>query len=473
MSARDGSSSQCPHPVSWRSIVATCLLFGAVTAIATADDLSSAAPVLFDSTSAGMNCTSTGCTSDGCNIGDSDLFTRTKLLGDLGGARSDLAASGITFDISSTQYYQGVTSGGIKRDFRFDGRGDYYMNVDGEKAGLWRGFFVTMHGETRYGEGINFNSGAIMPVNTGALFPQPVGSVTALTAVKFTQALSENFVTFAGKINMLDELKQNYAAGRGVDNFMNLGLTIPVAVGRTVPYSTLGAGFAILRDRQPAFTFLVLDTNNTPTTSGFQSFFNNGATMLSRLETPVTLFDRPGHQAIWGTYSTGTYSDLSPTPYFDPEYGLRIASGTQTGSWSIVYSADQALYVDPSNPQRHWGLFTNIGLADNGPSPVRWSANVGLGGSSPLTSRPLDTFGVGYSYVNYSTPVQQLAPIFLPIGNDQVVEMFYNIAITPWFHLTPDFQVVMPALQQTLPLPPGPQQIDTAVVVGVRAKIDF
>lgn len=405
---------------------------------------------------------------------DGDLGDRPFLLGSVGGTRDQLAGSGIGVNVYSTQFYQGVASGGVNKEFDYNGRLDYLMNVDGQKAGLWQGFFVSLHGETRYGDSIGFNSGALMPSNTARLFPEPSGTETALTAVKFTQALSESFITFAGKINMLDELKQPYAAGRGVDAFMNLGLTLPVATARTVPYSTLGAGFAILRDMQPVFTMMVLDTNNTPTTSGFESFFNNGATLLTRIETPVSLMDRPGHQAIWGTYSSGTYSDLAVTPYFDPEFGLQFPSGTNTGSWSIVYSADQALYVDPNNPKRSWGLFTNIGLADDGPSPVRWSANLGAGGSSLLVSRPLDTFGIGYAFVNYSTPVQQLAPRLQPISDDHVVECFYNVAITPWFHLTPDLQILVPAREQTLAqLPRNRDPIDTAIVVGVRAKIDF
>jgi porin len=59
----------------------------------------------------------------------------------------------------------------------------------------------------------------------------------------------------------------------------------------------------------------------------------------------------------------------------------------------------------------------------------------------------------------------------LPIGNDQAVELFYNYAVTPWFRLTPDLQVVFPARERTLP--PNPQSIDTALVLGLRAKIDF
>ena len=399
------------------------------------------------------------------------LWERPYLLGDLGGWRDDLASQGYTFNISSTQYYQGVASGGVQRSFEYAGRNDYFLNVDGEKAGLWKGLFVNLHGETRYGESLNTTTGALMPPNIGVLFPTPSGTTTALTGVKVTQALSETFVVFGGKLNLLDSLTQNYAGGRGVDAFMNTAFALPIVVARTAPYSTLGGGFAVLNNMQPVFTFMVVDTHNTPTTTGFESFFTNGATMISMVQVPVAPLGMPGHQGVGGTYSTGAYSDLAPTAYLDPNVGPVITTGTTLGSWSVFYSADQALYVDPCNSKRSWGLFTNLGLADNGPSPIRWSANVGLGGSSPIASRPLDTFGIGYSYVGYSGPVKELAPVLLPIRDDRAVELFYNYAVTPWFRLTPDLQILIPARERTLP--PGAESIDTAVVLGVRAKIDF
>ncbi|MFM8289701.1 MAG: carbohydrate porin [Planctomycetaceae bacterium] len=399
------------------------------------------------------------------------LWQRPKLLGNWLGTRDALALNGIGLDVSTTQFYQGVTSGGISEGFEYGGRGDYLLNVDGEKAGLWKGSFLTMHGETRYGDTVNARTGAIMPVNSALLFPRPTGTVTALTSVKYTQFLSESLVVFGGKLNLLDELNQPYASGRGVDAFMNTGLIFPAVLARTAPYSTFGGGFAVLENLQPVFSMMVLDTNNTPTTTGFDTFFDNGVTLLAQVNRPVEIFGLPGHQGIGGSYSTATYSDLSLTPYFDPNTGVGLASGQTTGSWSLFYLADQALWVDAANPKRSWGLFGNVGIADDGPSPVRWSGYGGVGGSSPLATRPLDTFGVGYFYVGYSSPVQDLAPRLLSIGNDQGVELFYNAAITPWFHLTPDLQFISPARGRTLP--PGGQAIDDAVVFGLRAKIDF
>ena len=42
-------------------------------------------------------------------------------------------------------------------------------------------------------------------------------------------------------------------------------------------------------------------------------------------------------------------------------------------------------------------------------------------------------------------------------------EVYYNAEITPWFHLTFDLQAVRPTFRSN----------DTAVVLGLRGKMDF
>jgi porin len=400
------------------------------------------------------------------------VLDRPKLFGNWWGARDALLERGLSFDIYSTQFYQGVTSGGIDQTFAYGGRNDYLMKLEGEKAGLWKGFYINLHGESRYGNDINDESGSILaPPNIAMLFPLPTGTHTALTAVKATQFLTDTVVVYAGKFNMLDELVQTFGAGRGVDAFMNTGLVFPLVLDRTVPYSTLGAGMSIMRGTRAIFTLMVFDTHNTPTTSGFETLFTNGATVLSKLEYPVTLFGLPGHQGVEGTFSTGTYTSLRTIPYIDVNGLPSTTFGTANNSWSVFYCADQALYVDPDNARRSWGLFTNIGLADQDPSPIRWSASVGVGGSSPIVSRPLDTFGIGYSYVAPSAGFRDLDPQFLPLRSDHAVELYYNIAVTPWFRLAPDLQILVPTRERTDP--PAFQRIDAAVIFGLRAKVDF
>ncbi len=366
-------------------------------------------------------------------------------------------------DVSNTQFYQGVTSGGIEQAFQYGGRNDYFLNVNGEKAGLWKGFFTTLHAETRYGESVNSLTGGLMPANLMLTVPEPVGSTTALTGVKFTQFLSESTMVYAGKINTADDFKQPLTGAGPLNGFQNTALTFNPVYARTIPYSTFGAGFAHLENMEPVFAAAVFDTNNTPTVTGFDTFFDNGATVFALLNLPTNFFGKPGHQGISGTYSTGTYTDISPTSYFDPGQGLVIASTPQSGSWCLTYLFDQAIYVSPINPHRKWGVFGNLGIADNNPSPINWFASAGISGSSPLEHRKADTFGIGYFYVGVSDPLKDLALVLLPMKDESGVELYYNVQATPWCQITPDIQVMDPFLTRA----------DSSLLFGLRAKIDF
>jgi hypothetical protein len=78
---------------------------------------------------------------------------RSTLTGDWFGVRSTIRDDyGIIFDISSTQFYQGVASGGLRQAFPYGGRNDYFAYVDAAKLGMWQGLSVSLHGETRYGD---------------------------------------------------------------------------------------------------------------------------------------------------------------------------------------------------------------------------------------------------------------------------------------------------------------------------------
>jgi porin len=401
-------------------------------------------------------------------------LTRPKLTGDWFGLRTDLRDHGVTLDVSSTQFYQGLTTGGfpqeirlfagaLQNQFQYGGRADYLLNIDGQKAGLWQGLAIDLHGETLYGHSVNSNTGALMPVSLGQDVPLPNGTITALTGVTVRQALSENFVLFAGKINTLDDFNQPFTGGgRGVDGFMNAAFLFNPVLALTIPYSTFGAGMVVSKDKEVVFSVSVLDTNNTPTVTGFDTFFDNGMTLVVQANLPTKFFDRKGHQGLTGSYSTGRYSSADLAAVLDPLNGL-AQRGSTTGSWSLTYAFDQQLAVAADDPKLSWGVLGNAGLSDGNPNPVRWTANIGLGGSSPLPARDRDTFGVGYFYVGVSDSFKQLAPRLFPLRDEQGVELFYNIGLTPWCHVTPDLQVMVPTSTRA----------ETSLLVGLRAKIDF
>ncbi len=69
-------------------------------------------------------------------------------------------------------------------------------------------------------------------------------------------------------------------------------------------------------------------------------------------------------------------------------------------------------------------MFGNLGIADNNPSPINWFASAGISGTSPITERKADTFGIGYFYLGVSDPLKNIAPILLPLGDEHGVELY-------------------------------------------------
>jgi porin len=374
-----------------------------------------------------------------------------------------LRDQGITLDVSATQFYQGVASGGLEQSFKYGGRNDYFLTLDGEKLGLWKGFSVKFHGETRYGESANFITGALSPVNEYLLVPASAGAVSGLTGAEFTQALSENLLLGAGKINLLDHVRQPLTGAHGLEGFLNLSLIFNPILARTLPYSAFGAGAFYLQDGEPVLALSVFDTRDASTTSVFNDFFTNGAVIFGTAILPTKFFGLPGHQGVEGVYSSGRYTNISKSPYLDPTTGLVIPSPPKTGSWALAYIFDQALWVAPDDPKRMWGVFGKLGISDGNPNPVRWNAVGGISGASPIPGRTRDTFGVGFYYLGISDVLKRSAQPLTPLGNENGVELYYNARVTPWFQFTPDLQVIEPFQKN----------VNTAIVVGFRAKLDF
>jgi porin len=398
------------------------------------------------------------------------LDSRLKLTGDWGGLRDQLRDHGVTLDISATIYYQGTASGGLHDGFEFGGRSDFILNVDGQKAGLWPGFFINLHGETVYGDSANLFTGGVVPVNIGRAHPVFSGTAGALTNVRFTQALSENFVVYAGKINTIDNVQQPFMSGRGLDaGFMNATLFWNVILARTLNYATLGAGAAVLKDGYPVFSLTVYDTNDASTRTGFDKLFDNGALVYPTVSLATNFFGMPGHQSVWGAYSTGRYAILSPQSLtllpqvLQGQLPLTALGTFERGSWWMTYLFDQALWVDPEDKTRSWGVFGNFGISDGKPNPIKWDAIVGIGGSSPIAGRKRDTFGAGYFYLGYSDDFKNVARLVVPVRDERGVELFYNAEVTPWCHMTANLQVITPTLGVA----------ETSVVLGLRTKIDF
>ena len=166
--------------------------------------------------------------------------SQSSLTGDWCNNRDYLACHGITFELDVTHFYQGVTRGGLERDFRYGGHGDYVANIDFGKLGVQEGLILKVRAEHRFGENINNATGAILPASVLADLPVRDDDDLMITNFLFTQFISERTAVFFGKLDTLDGDLNAFAHGRGKTQFSNVGFVANPVTLRTIPYSTLG-----------------------------------------------------------------------------------------------------------------------------------------------------------------------------------------------------------------------------------------
>jgi porin len=393
--------------------------------------------------------------------GYSDTYCGSWWNGEDTAFRKSLAAKGITISNNLTNFYYGVAAGGREQEFRYAGHGDYLANVDFMKMGGPPGLFLKVRAEHRFGETISEPAGSILPPTILADLPTLESEEIYLTNVLFTQAFSENFAVFAGKLDTLDGDANAFAHGRGLTQFSNTAFVVTPIGLRTIAYATLGTGFVILDQGEPIFTFSVLNAKDTARSSGFDELFNEGVVLSPELRLPTNFFGLPGHQLFAGTWSSRNYVALDQDPRIVlPNVPIERAED----SWSLYWNCDQYLVVNPQNPKQGWGVFGRAGIADPSTNPIAWFASAGIGGNSKLFGREQDTFGIGYFYSGLSN---QIAPLISAavggIGDGQGTEIFHNFNITPRLSITADGQVLLPSRPD----------VDYTLITGIRANLRF
>ena len=384
------------------------------------------------------------------------LGCREYLTGDLFGVRPGLAEHGVVADLQLTQFYQGVADGGANQTDNYGGKLDYFFTIA-------KGFAV-LHAETRFGEDVILDAAGLAPVNTNMVYPG-LENTTAITGLQFNLPLTsdQEWIGTFGKINTLDLFNTIYPqTGRGVDGFMNGSAFLPLTLLRTLPLSFLGAGALKMHEGQIQGALMVYDSHNSTTTSGFDNLFDNGANVAGLWRFFTEFGGLPGSHLFLGTWASGDYTVLDPTDWvFIP--GVGLVAPQESGSWSLAYFLEQKLWVDPCCEKRSIGLMSQWGLADPKTSQYAWCCNVSLQAQGLVAGREQDTTGVGYFYSGLSGDLKDLFGRVRPLDDLQGVELYYNAAITPWFHLTADVQFVQPGIVAN----------DTAIVLGLRGKIDL
>lgn len=324
------------------------------------------------------------------------VWERSELTGDWGGLRSQLANSGITFDLYFTQYLQGAVISSGSRDFNYGGCFDALINFDTEKLGLWAGGRFNTHLELRYGDipPLPFGQGALWPVRAGTALPLGDGGNLVASSLYLSQQFGEVSLLI-GKINVIDLLARSlFFGGWGGIRFMNLSFVAPPS--GVLPPTIFGA-ITNINLNPVNLTFMVYDPNDQTNNYWPKNLFADGVTFSAGVTYATPIHNRPTTFSLTGTYSTKEGPDLNDI-LLPPD----MIGGTRQGSYAITFLFTHLLHQLPDNPREGWGVYFRGLIADGNPNPIQASIVAGIGGKGLFANRPHDRFGLGVFYWNFS-----------------------------------------------------------------------
>ena len=399
------------------------------------------------------------------------IWTRDQLTGDWGGVRTDLSDDGIDIGLRLSQYYQGVTTGGVNRNSEYGGTMDYRINLDAEKLFGAKGLSFNMHARTRFGQDIIADGGSLVLPNAGMMQPSP-GDYhgTDITGLMLTQTftLFDNpAVVQMGKLDAIDMVTGFFPnASYGQEGFWNvnsLSSNMPW-FGAVQGLSLYGAMLVTINEEYQMAENGLLITGTTDATQwgSFSDSFSDGVWMAGFHRFFWKMDDKPGYFMLFAGYSTKDAASNDPHDFIDIP-GQGIVSTTEKKPWDIALYIYQEFWQDESNPDRKATLFTGATLGPDNPQFAQWNFFASVEMFGLIDSRPHDRMGVVGYWNGLSSNFKELVSQEIELRNTYGFEGYYNVEINPWLHLTGDLQLVENERKGD----------DVAVIAGLRLVIDL
>jgi porin len=395
--------------------------------------------------------------------------------GAIGDRRQELYERGIALDVSLTQVPQGVVSGGEDEVWKYGGNADYHLALDSDRLGLWPGGLLEVTGRTKFGRGVLKQAGNLSPVNYGWLLPS-IGdrSETFLEEYFITQGLTEWAALVFGRILIGNLGDPNRLAGNEQTQFVNTSLrNSPLLAVVTSSLSVHSALLLLQPSAHVAIAPFALSRNDKDgvygSPGGLFSEYSVGAQVMVDWEIA----------GLTGEFlPIGGWTNKDKIALDNPFLVLDIIRGRplQTksgGNWVVGFSANQYFYAPEPAKQKGVqatpfllqpegiGAFLRFHYAPEDRNLFNVFVSGGITGRGVIRSRPLDRYGVGF-YALFQSDEAQRNLIDL-VEDEWGMEIFYNLALTPWLQLSPSVQYI----------DSGQVDVDHSVVVTTRLQLYF
>ena len=377
------------------------------------------------------------------------------LTGDWGGARTSLAESGVVLRGDVTGFAQGQLAGTGDKVWDASGRYDAFADLDFGKMGLVKGLGFHVHGEGRFGKGQSNFGFQLWPSNVGATLPLG-GESFAATSLYVTQMLGKRTILMLGKINAVDLLASDPVfGGWGTQRFQNIAFVAPPS--GVVPPTIMG-GVLVHKSAPISLTLMVFDPEDR-----------------TRDYVPGDLFKTGVNISVGGTWAgkmAGRATTIGVTSTVTTKRGADLGDflappGLETddlkGSYNIALQITHRLADSSLVKGKGLDLAMKVATADGNPNIIRSSFILGLAGHGMVNGRPNDSFGVGGFIYDFSNALQDSIDPLVNFHDEQGLEAWYSLAITPWLKLSADAQYVNVARGDA----------DPAFIAGLRANLAF
>jgi porin len=395
--------------------------------------------------------------------GCESLLERETLTDNWFGFGEKLTDAGIKAKLTATQVYQTNLHGGLsthRHSGRYAGRYDLTVIFDLQK--LMRIPGAKLYTRTRGGWSDGLDSTSVGSVVGNVDKVAPGYNPIYVSRIYYEQSLLDGRLLFrVGKMLLTDKFECSGRPGPfdgspyandEATQFLNGALKYNASI--PFPPEGLGAAVHLMPVQWWYVAAAVADSQADKRETGFKTTFHGEDYFFRIYETGVVPMLPSPNGSMPGTYRMGTWVDGRRRSEHD--------GGHQRDSQGFYLGLDQMLWKEPNQDEKGsqgLGAFFRFGLADSDVYKFNrfWSGGVQYAGLIP--TRDDDVLGVGCA----------LGRLVEAAGYDKayesVLEVYYNIKITPWLNVSPSVQYVWN--------PGGADGVGNACVVGCRVHMTF
>ena len=434
-----------------------------------------------------------------------DLWSRSNLLGTMGGLRTVLGTYGITFSALDTENLLGNVAGGVKQGATMQGLTTLTLQVN-------TGAAFNLPGGTFNVSALQIHGRNLSPYYLDDL--QTASGTEAENATRLWELWYDQIFDYGRadvKIGQ-QSLDQEFIVSKNSALFLNTMAGWPLVPsedlyggGPAYPLSSLGVRVlyrpadnetvlaGVFDDNPPGGPFD--DDPQSRDGGGVRFSLNTGVLFIAefqyRTNQPavgemVHGSESPG---LPGSYKIGFWFDTArfPDQAIDTT-GVSLASPASSGiprmdwrNYSIYAVVDQTVWQSAANTARTVSLFVRPMGAPGDRNLIEFSLNSGAVMTAPLPGRDNDSAGINFGIGKVGSGVAAFdravgfysgAPY--PVrGIEALVEASYQVQVAPWWQIEPDVQyVVHPGAGIPDPVDPA-RMLRNEFVVGVRTNVTF